>query len=73
MNSEKFVFWSFIAVISSVMAAVVFWVMPKEIARTDQARAFAEQQGCEYLGSARDLREVKFMDCAGEIKMVRVK
>ena len=73
MNLENIVSWSFITAIGIVLAAVVFWVMPKEIARTDQARTFAEQQGCEYLGSARDLREVKFMDCGGEIKMVRVK
>jgi hypothetical protein len=73
MNSEKIVFWSFITAIGVVLAGVVFWVMPKEIARTDQARTFAEQQGCEYLGSARDLLEVKFMDCGGEIKMMRVK
>jgi hypothetical protein len=73
MNSEKIVFWSFIAVISAVMAAVVFWVVPTEIARSDRVRAVAEQQGCEYLGKARDLSEVRFMDCDGEIKMVRAK
>lgn len=29
----------------------------------------ADELGCKYIGSARDLREVAFYNCNGEVKM----
>jgi hypothetical protein len=73
MNLDHIVRWLLITAIVILVASIIFWLIPKEIARSDRARDIAKQQGCEYIGSARDLPQVKFMDCGGEIKMVKVK
>jgi hypothetical protein len=73
MNLDNIVRWLLITAIVILVASIIFWLIPKEIARSDRARDIAKQQGCEYIGSARDLPQVKFMDCSGEIKMVKVK
>ena len=70
---DNIVGWLLITAIVVLCAALFFWVIPNDIARADRARDIAKQQGCEYIGSARDLPQVKFMDCGGEIKMMRVK
>ncbi|CAB4125552.1 hypothetical protein UFOVP181_9 [uncultured Caudovirales phage] len=44
-----------------------------DVNRTSTAMDIAKSNGCEYIGSARDLTQVKFFDCNGKIEMVRVK
>ena len=52
---------------------ILAYLIPRDIERTARGEAIADQMGCKYLGSARDLNSVKFLDCNGEIKMIRVK
>lgn len=51
----------------------IFYALPRDIERTDRAKEIAQSMGCEYIGSARDLSSVKFLDCNGEVKAIRVK
>ena len=48
-------------------------VLGLDVDRTSTAIDIAKSNGCEYIGSARDLNSVKFFDCNGKIEMVRVK
>lgn len=50
-----------------------FFLIPQDFERTDKAKDIAQEMGCQYIGSARDLNSIKFLDCAGTIKMIRVK
>lgn len=58
--------------ILAIIALLVI-LIPQDIERTDRAKQIADQLNCEYLGSARDMNSVKFLDCNGEIKLIRVK
>ena len=64
-----------IAMIVMLVAFVglMAYLIPRDIERTSKAKAIADEMGCEYIGSARDLNSVKFLDCNGEIKVIRVK
>ena len=55
------------------LVALAIWLIPREIDRADRAQAIAQAQGCEYVGRARDLHSIYFMDCGGEIRMTRIK
>lgn len=55
------------------MIAILGYAIPRDIERTEKGKAIAEQMGCDYIGSARDLNSVKFLDCNGEVKVIRVK
>ena len=48
-------------------------VVAVDVEKTSTAIEIANSKGCEYIGSARDLSQVKFFDCNGKIEMVRVK
>ena len=66
----------FIAImVAAVVGGILFltYHIPKQTERDNRAKAISEQMGCEYIGSARDLGSVKFLDCNGEIKAIRVK
>ena len=56
-----------------LFVGIMAYLIPRDIERTSKAEAIAKEMGCEYLGSARDLNSVKFLDCNGEIKIIRVK
>ena len=49
------------------------YLVPRDLERTARGEAIAKEMGCEYIGSASDLGSVKFLDCNGEIKIIRVK
>jgi formate hydrogenlyase subunit 4 len=63
----------FAVTMAVVLIGVLAYAIPKDIERTDRAQEIAKAMGCEYVGSARDLNSIKFLDCNGEIKMIRVK
>jgi len=48
------------------------WFIHQDNLRTDRADALAASQGCVNLGSARNIGTVKFFDCNGEIRLVKV-
>ena len=52
---------------------LMFYVIPRDIERSDRAKEIADQMGCTVIGHARDLGSVKFLDCNGEVKLIRVK
>lgn len=64
--------WILIGVLIGFIGIMVY-LIPRDIERTSRAQEIAKEMGCEYIGSARDLGSVKFLDCNGEIKIIRVK
>lgn len=64
---------SSLALIFLTLIGLMFWLIPQDMERTDRAREIAREMNCEYLGSARYMNSVKFLDCNGEIKLIRVK
>lgn len=76
MKFEKFMSALFAILIGTaviLLAWVFFYAMPRDFERTYRGKEIAEQMGCQYIGSARDLNTIKFIDCDGQIKMIRVK
>ena len=57
----------------AIVVTILTFLIPRDMERTDRAKEIAREMNCEYLGSARDLGPVKFLDCNGEIKLIRVK
>lgn len=45
----------------------------KTIERGNQAKELASKMNCELLGSAKHLPSVVFLECDGDIKLVRMK
>lgn len=62
-----------VAVLIVILALTFFWLVPIESRRASEARRIAEDRGCEFIGRARDLGTVYFLDCGGRVEMVRVK
>lgn len=62
----------FIMVLVIGTIVILAYAIPQEYERSDRAKAIADQMGCEYIGSARDLNSIKFLDCNGEVKVIRV-
>lgn len=60
---------------SMIIGTVVLlaYLIPRDMERNDRAKEIAKEMGCEYIGSARDLGSIKFLDCNGEIKIIRVR
>ena len=56
-----------------LIIAILGLVIGLSIQRTSKALDIAKSNGCEYLGSARDLSSVGFFDCDGKIEMRRIK
>lgn len=65
----KLTFW----VIVGLTGLALFVLVPVQVQRMTKAENNPPEEGCEFLGSARDLSTVFFYDCSGEIKMKRVK
>ena len=65
------------AMLVTVAVAGIVWLafigIPRDFERTYKGKEIAQEMGCQYIGSARDLNTVKFLDCDGQIKMIRVK
>ena len=59
--------------VGALAVGVLAYAIPRDIDRANRAEAIAESMGCNYIGSARDLNSVKFIDCNGEVKVIRVK
>ena len=62
-----------IALMIGAVLMIIFYVIPRDIVRSQTASQIATEMGCEVIGSARDLNSVKFLDCNGEVKVIRVK
>lgn len=56
-----------------LIIAILGLVIGLSIQRTSKAMDIAKSNGCEYLGSARDLSSVSFFECDGKIEMRRIK
>lgn len=69
----KLLFWVMVALIALSIVIICVYLIPRDIDRVNRAEKMAQQMGCEYIGSARDLNSVKVFDCNGEIVMKRVK
>lgn len=69
---EKFLKWGLVFLVI-VFVGILAYVIPRDIERTDRAQEIASKMGCTLIGSARDLNSVKFLDCNGEVKLIRVK
>lgn len=69
---DKLIKWAFIFLVVLFVGILAF-VIPRDIKRTDRAQEIANNMGCTLIGSARDLNSIKFLDCNGEIKLIRVK
>lgn len=68
------IFFGMLWVLVAVMLIMIFFVaIPSSIEQSNKAQDIAKEMGCSYIGSARDLSSVKFLDCNGEIKMIRIK
>ena len=53
--------------------ALLVILIPQDIEKIDRAKEIAKEMNCEYLGAARDMGSVKFLDCNGTIRLIRVK
>ena len=62
-----------IALMIGAVLMIIFYAIPRDIVRSQTAAQIATEMGCEVIGSARDLNSVKFLDCNGEVKVIRVK
>lgn len=63
----------FIITLALILVAMLVVAIPREVKRGNKTKEVAKEMGCEYIGTARDLTSVKFFECNGEIKLVRVK
>lgn len=59
--------------IGIVFLGLFVYLLPMQIKRDNKAQEYAQEHGCKCLGHARDMNSVYFLDCDGEIKLVRVK
>ena len=76
MKFEKFMDAMFVILMGTaviLLAWVFVYAIPRDLERSDKAKEIAQEMGCQYIGSARDLNTIKFIDCDGQIKMIRVK
>lgn len=64
---------SAIAITFLTFIGLVFFLIPDDLERTDRAKEVAKEMNCEYLGAARDMGSVRFLDCNGEIKLIRAR
>lgn len=63
-----------------VFAAVVFITLMGGLVvlallvleQTSNAKQIAQDMNCKFIGTARDLNSVYFLDCNGEVKLIRV-
>ena len=65
----KLIFW----VIVGLAGLTLFVLVPAQVQRMTKAENNPPEEGCVFLGNARDLTTVFFYDCNGEIKMKRIK
>lgn len=63
----------FLVVPAIILLIAIPFVLVSAKAEEDRADQLAASMGCENLGSARYVESVKFFDCGGEIKLVRVR
>ena len=63
--------WTLIAV-TIFFSALIIVLIHMSNKSADRANEYAQSIGCTYIGRARDLPGVRFFDCNGEIKMVRI-
>lgn len=47
-------------------------LVPDRAEQTSKAKQISRNMNCEFIGGARDLQSVYFLDCNGEVKMIRV-
>ena len=52
---------------------LLFVVLPEDMERSARAKQLADDMGCTYIGSARDLNSVKFFQCGDDIVLKRVR
>lgn len=71
MNKDNFGF-ILIILFGIFMGLILIYVIPRDIDRSNRAEKIADEMGCIVIGSARDLNSVKFLDCNGEVKAIRV-
>ena len=71
MTSDN-LFKIFVFSLFAGMILTLLYMVPKVIERDNRAQEEAKAMGCEYIGSARDLGSIKFLDCNGQIKIIRV-
>ena len=62
-----------LAVFVIFILVLLGWAVPNESRRSSEAHRIADSRGCEFIGRARDLGSVYFLDCGGKVEMVRVK
>ena len=63
----------FLVVPAIILIVSIPFVLASVKDQEDRADQLAASMGCENLGSARYVESVKFFDCGGEIKLVRVR
>lgn len=56
-----------------IFVGMLLYLIPIQVERDNKAQNIANETGCKCLGHARDMNSVYFLDCDGEIKLVRVK
>lgn len=71
MNKDKFGLTLIIS-FGIFIGLILIYAIPRDIALSNRAEMIANEMGCIVIGSARDLNSVKFLDCNGEVKLIRV-
>lgn len=66
-------FCSFMGILFLAAISFLIYAGSKGKELSEIAQEISKEMGCEYLGSARDLPNIKFLDCNGEIKLIRVR
>lgn len=51
---------------------ILVLLVPERVEQTSKAKQIAQDMNCKFIGTARDLNSVYFLDCNGEVKLIRV-
>lgn len=55
-----------------VFSIFLFYLIGRDLDRADLAKRWASDNGCTYIGRARDLNSVAFFKCGDEIKLKHI-
>ena len=58
-----------LTMLAAALCVMFFVFIPDWHAKEKRAKEIAESMKCEYLGSAKNLDNVRFVNCNGEVRM----
>ena len=59
-----------LTMLAAAMCVLLFVFVPEWLAKEKRAKEIAESMKCEYLGAAKNLENVRFINCNGDVRMI---